>query len=57
VVGWLRSLTWAIDAMFTDKRCPAPNRTLSGYLTDDAPGSSPVELPAIEEWIGCASQW
>jgi hypothetical protein len=28
---------------------PAPNRTPSGYLMDDGPGLSPVELPAIEE--------
>jgi hypothetical protein len=43
--------------MFTDKRCPAPNRKPSGYLMDDGAGSSPAELPVIEEQIGCASQW
>jgi hypothetical protein len=39
----------AIDAMFTDKRCPAPYRTPSGCLMDDGPGSSPMALQAIEE--------
>ncbi|MFH0981303.1 MAG: hypothetical protein V2A79_07180 [Planctomycetota bacterium] len=49
MVARLPSFTSAIDAMFTDKRCPAPNRTPSGYLMDDGPGLSPVALPAIEE--------
>jgi len=32
-----------------------PNLSLS--VAKEWPGSSPVELPAIEEQIGCASQW